>query len=99
VAEPDPAIRVADAPARNRYEIYFGDELAGFATYHRAGGVTTMIHTEIDDAFEHHGLGGILARAALDDIRARGERVRPDCPFVRGYIERHPEYADLVATR
>ena len=53
-------------------------------------------HTEIDDAFEGRGLGSILIRAALDAARGRGLAVRPDCPFVRGYIARHSEYLDLV---
>jgi predicted GNAT family acetyltransferase len=55
-----------------------------------------FVHTEIDDAFEGRGLGSILVRAALDAARSRGLAVRPDCPFVRGYIARHPEYLDLV---
>jgi uncharacterized protein len=43
------------------------------------------------------GLGGQLARAALDDVRGRGLAVRPDCPFIRSWIAKHPDYADLVA--
>jgi uncharacterized protein len=35
-------------------------------------------------------------RGALDDMRARGLKVAPVCPFVAAYIRRHPEYADLV---
>ncbi|GAA3480437.1 hypothetical protein GCM10018966_049670 [Streptomyces yanii] len=42
------------------------------------------------------GLGGLLARGALDDARTRGLRVLPYCPFIRGWIGKHPEYADLV---
>ena len=43
------------------------------------------------------GLGSRLVQAALDDVRGKGERVVPLCSFVRGWIERHPDYADLVA--
>jgi len=54
-------------------------------------------HTEIDDASEGRGLGSTLVRAALDDARRRGLSVRPDCPFVRAYVARHPDdYLDLV---
>lgn len=53
-------------------------------------------HTEVDPAYEGQGLGGTLVRQALDDVRARGRRIVPLCPFVRGYIQRHPEYDDLV---
>ena len=72
-------------------------ERGGYAAYRRMGDVVVFTHTEIDDAFEGHGLGGRLVGAALDTVRAAGEQVRPQCPFVKSYIERHPEYADLVA--
>ena len=54
------------------------------------------MHTEIDPAFEGKGLGSALARGALDAERTRGEPIVPLCPFIRQYIDRHPEYADLV---
>ncbi|HEY0400428.1 MAG TPA: GNAT family N-acetyltransferase, partial [Blastococcus sp.] len=54
-------------------------------------------HTEVDPDAGQDGLGSTLVRAALDDVRGRGGSVVPQCSFVRGWIERHPEYADLVA--
>jgi predicted GNAT family acetyltransferase len=87
---------VVDNPQELRYEIRVGDELAGFSTYARLHGVITFIHTEIDPAYEGQGLGTTLARAVLDAARAAGLRVRPRCPFIRAFIERHAEYADLV---
>ena len=54
-------------------------------------------HTEVFDAFEGKGVGSALARGALDAVRADGTRqVLPRCPFIRGWIERHPDYQDLV---
>jgi len=53
-------------------------------------------HTEIDPEFEGKGLGSQLARGALDAVRAEGSRVVPLCPFMAGYIERHPDYQALV---
>ena len=41
-------------------------------------------------------IGSAIVRFALEDTRARGLKVRPTCWFVRGFIERHPEYADLL---
>ena len=92
-----PEIQVADNWDRSRYEIVVDGELAGFSTYKTNEDVITIIHTEIDDAFEGHGLGGRLARGLLDDIRARGQHVIAKCPFVAKYIREHPEYDDLVA--
>ena len=88
---------VADAPERSRFEISVDGALAGFALYRLRPGQIRFVHTEVDDAYAGQGLGGKLARAALDDARARGLAVRPDCPFIRRWIEKHPYYADLVA--
>ena len=89
---------VLDVPDRSRFEIHADGRLAGFTQYRlKDPALIVFIHTEIDDAFEGRGLGSTLARAALDAARARGLAVRPDCPFVRGYIARHPDtYLDLV---
>ncbi|NUP30540.1 MAG: N-acetyltransferase [Streptomycetaceae bacterium] len=91
--------RVVDNPEQSRFEIYAGEsaaELAGFAEYHLHAEEIAFIHTEIDPRFGGQGLGGKLAQAALDEARARGLRVLPYCPFIRGWIRKHPEYVDLV---
>jgi predicted GNAT family acetyltransferase len=89
---------VRDVPDRSRFEIDVDGRLAGFAQYHRKdAGLLVFTHTEIDDAYGGSGLGSILVRAALDTARSRGLAVRPDCPFVRAYVARHPDaYLDLV---
>ena len=87
---------VTDVPERHRFEIVVDGERAGLAGYRAAPGRITFTHTEIDDAFEGRGLGSTLVRAALDTARERGLAVRPECPFVRSYIARHPDYVDLV---
>ena len=87
---------VADVPDAHRYEIRLGGDVAGFAVYHRRGGRAYFVHTKIDPAYEGKGLGSALARGALDAERALGEPVVPLCPFIRSYIDRHPDYADLV---
>jgi hypothetical protein len=92
---------VTDNPAESRYELHAGGELAGFVTYHirHGGAVINLIHTEVDPKFQGAGLAGELARATLDDIRARHLHVLPSCPYIRSWIARHPDYADLVAER
>jgi predicted GNAT family acetyltransferase len=56
-----------------------------------------LVHTEIDPALEGQGLGDRLVAGALDDLRAHGRKLVPLCPFVRAYLRRHPDQADLVA--
>jgi uncharacterized protein len=87
---------VVDNPTSNRFEVLVNGTAAGFARYVRTDGRVSFTHTEIDSRFEGRGLGSILARGALDSARAQGASVLPFCPFIRGYIQRHPEYADLV---
>jgi predicted GNAT family acetyltransferase len=53
-------------------------------------------HTEVPDAMQGKGAGGELARAGLEYARRHNLRVVPQCPFVSAYIQRHPEFADLV---
>ncbi|MFI6578176.1 GNAT family N-acetyltransferase [Nocardiopsis sp. NPDC050513] len=90
------ATEVTDAPDRRRYEIRVDGETAGFSEYVRTGDLVTFTHTEITPSHEGEGLGGTLVRAALDDVRSQGLSVLPLCPFVKVWIARHREYADLV---
>jgi predicted GNAT family acetyltransferase len=92
----EPTVR--DVPEASRYEIRDGEQLLGHADYQRDGDTVVFIHTEVDQDSGRSGLGGTLVRAALDDVRGRGGSVVAQCSFVRGWIARHPEYADLLAT-
>lgn len=93
-------VEVRNNPAQNRYEAWIGEELVGFAEYGMGPSTVVFIHTEVAPQFEGRGVGGALAKGALEDIRAGGEYdVIPLCPFIKGYLEKHPEYADLVHHR
>ncbi|MCU1487081.1 MAG: GCN5-related N-acetyltransferase [Actinomycetia bacterium] len=87
---------VVDEPARSRYELRVGDEVVGFVSYQRHGDLVDLVHTEIEDGHEGEGLGSALASGVLDDLRRRGLHVRPSCPFIAGWIAKHPDYDDLV---
>lgn len=87
---------ITDNAGKSRYEIRLDGELAGFAEYERGEGAVIFTHTEVDSAFEGKGVGGSLARGALDDVRAKGLSVVPLCPFIKKWIGKHPDYQDLV---
>ncbi len=89
---------VRDAAERSRWEIERDGEVVGFADYRIAGDVVAMPHVEVRPDLRGGSIGSELVRGAIDDVRARGLRVRPLCPFVVAYVRRHPEYRDLVAT-
>jgi uncharacterized protein len=88
--------RVVDNPSRRRYELWVGEALAGVILYRTRPGALALVHTQVFAGFEGGGLGATLVAGALDDIRDRGLQVVPICPFVRSYLERHPQYGDLV---
>jgi uncharacterized protein len=84
-------------PAEHRYEAHLDRELAGFAAYELTDKLVIFTHTEVDPTFEGKGVGSALARFALDDVRATGtHRVLALCPFIKGWIGKHPEYEDLL---
>ncbi len=89
-------ISITDNPGAKRYEIWVGDELAGFLQYRLRQESIELVHTEIGEEFEGRGLGSRLISFALDDARDRSLAVLPFCPFVNDYVRRHREYVKLV---
>jgi predicted GNAT family acetyltransferase len=88
---------VADVPTRQRFEIRTGDQLAGFTEYRRSGRLIAFLHTEVASEFEGHGVASRLISTALDTAHSQQLSVLPFCPFVRGYIAKHPDaYLELV---
>jgi len=90
---------IVDNLGTDRYEVLVGGEAVGFVEYRREPGRIDFLHTEISQGYEGRGLAGRLARSALDDARSRGVEVTVSCPFMTGYVQRHPEYADLAVPR
>ncbi len=92
----DARVDVTDAPERERYEISVDGTLAGFALYKLRPGLIAFIHTQIDERFQGRGLADRLIAYALADARRRELQVLPFCPFVKAFLERHPESVPLV---
>ena len=90
------AATVVHDPGESRYEIQVDGVRAGFAHYRSPPDALVFDHTEVDDAYEGQGLGSQLAREALDDVRATGGKVVAECPFIKGWIEQHAGYQDLL---
>lgn len=86
---------VRDNRDASRYEITMDGETA-FLSYERRESSIVLVHTEVPQSLRDHGLGGILARHALDAARAEENRVIVQCPFVQAWLRRHPEYSDIV---
>lgn len=87
---------VRENQEKNRFEIWVDDEIAGFTEHRGLGSVVSLVHTEIGERFGGQGLATQLIRQTLDDLRERDSQVLPICPFVKAFIEKHPDYLDLV---
>lgn len=92
-------ISVFDRPEQNRYEVTSAGTLAGFLTYRAGAGRLDLVHTEILPEYEGQGLAAQLVARALDDVRPSGRRIVPSCSYVAKFVQRHPQYEDLVAPR
>ena len=92
-------LTLAEEPVATRFTAYDGETMAGFVEYIRTdAGLIVFTHTEVDRAYEGKGVGSTLARHVLDVARARHLKVLPICPFISGWITRHPEYRDVLYT-
>lgn len=88
---------VTHNPAKNRYEIHVDGTFAGFSQAFEDGDIVTFPHTVIFDEFEGQGLASQLVTGALDDVRERGKLILVPCPYVSRFVDKHPEYKDLLA--
>ncbi len=90
-------MEITDDVARHRYLALIDGAEAGVLIYRdRGADRRVLVHTEVDPAYEGRGVGGALARFALEDLRGRGWGAVAMCPFVQGWLQRHPEQADVV---
>jgi uncharacterized protein len=90
-------IDVSHDEAGNRFVMQAGEETVGLIEYRRDGDVFDLHHTEIVPEGQGQGLGTVLVRDVLDDLRDQGHRIQPTCPFVARFVDDHENYADLVA--
>jgi uncharacterized protein len=82
--------------AAQRFELLV-DGARALLTYRRLPDHIVLLHTEVPQPFEGHGLAARLSRSALDFARANHLQVVPLCPYVSSFIRKNPEYQDLLA--
>lgn len=81
---------------QTRFEIWVGDEMAGFTEYRPRPDLRAFVHTEIQDKFGGRGLAMQVIREALNTTKADGLGLLPYCPAVRKFLTKNPEYVELV---
>ncbi|TNM26368.1 GNAT family N-acetyltransferase [Streptomyces sedi] len=89
---------VRDNSQLGRFEAWMDGEFAGYADYAREEGRVVYPHTEVRVGYEGRGVGGALATEAMEDAERRELRVVASCPFIAGWLTKHPEYQHLEET-
>jgi uncharacterized protein len=86
---------VRDNKALSRFELDVDSGLA-FANYRLTPSAVIITHTETPRALRGQGIASRLVEGALALIRADGRKVIAGCGFVVDYLNKHPEYQDMV---
>jgi len=90
-------ITVVDNESAHRFEARTPDgTVVGVVTYLPRADHLVLVHTEVQQEYDGQGIGSALVRQVLDRVRAAGQHIVPQCPFIASYLRRHPEYSDLV---
>jgi len=84
--------------AQRRFELRVGDALC-LIDYRRAPGKLVIYHTEVPQPLERRGFAARMTRAALDFARSENLQVEPRCPYTAAFMQKNPEFADLLAPR
>ena len=81
--------------ATNQYEFHI-DGFIPRIVYQKSEDKISLIHTEVPLALGGKGIANQLVKKVLEDIQQKGFKLVPLCPFVKKYIQRHPEWTSLV---
>jgi uncharacterized protein len=94
--ESEPELAFIDNRERGRYQALLDGRPIAFSEYETEPGRIVFTHTVVRPEYEGRGVGSRLAKFAINDVRDRGLRITPICPFIRAYVRRHHEYDAIV---
>lgn len=78
-----------------RFELERDGQIA-YLDYSLSGDVLALIHIEVPESLRHQGIASELARSALEWARENHKKVDLICPSVASYVEKHPEFSDVL---
>ncbi len=81
---------------QNRFEVEI-DGMLSMVNYTDRDGVLLVTHTGVPNELRNKGIAAEMTKALLEYVREKGYKVHPVCPYTRSYVERHPEYNDILA--
>lgn len=85
-----------DNSPENRYEFRIGEEIAKIEYIKTKNNEIYLTHTEVPVSLEGRGIGSQLIEKTLQNIELQELRLVPLCPFVAGYIQKHPDWRRIV---
>ena len=91
------SLELTHNPATQRYEAKLEGKVIAFIEYRDTSSVRSLTHTKVNDNLEGQGISSQLVKFALEEIKSSDSGLVPMCPFVAAYVQRHREYAELVA--
>jgi predicted GNAT family acetyltransferase len=83
-------IAVRDVPEQGQYVVSVDGADVGVARYVESGTVRTFTHTEVDPSMQGTGVGSVLVREAVRDVRRRDLQLIALCPYVKAWLKKHP---------
>ncbi len=81
----------------NCYQLRLDGRVIGRVSYTLREPYLVLQDTEIDDEFSGRGLAGLLATEVFIDLRHRGQQAVVRCPYLRRWLRRNPDFADVAA--
>ena len=93
----NPTESVVNNQEKHRFEVVNGSQVSKLVYEMRGEDMIDLVHTEVPEDLRDQGIGKSLVTAALEYARDNGLMAIPSCPFVASYVQRHPEWNDVVA--
>ena len=86
-----------DRPSGGRYVAHVDGKPDAEMTFSKAGEKILIIdHTGVPDELGGMGVGKALVEYLVHDVRARGLKVVPLCPFTNATLRKRPEWQVIL---
>ena len=90
------AYKLTDNKDKKQYEFHIEGFTPKIEYIKNNNGEIYLTHTEVPDQLGGRGIGSELVKQVLENIEKQGLRLVPLCPFVAGYIQKHPDWKRIV---
>jgi predicted GNAT family acetyltransferase len=82
--------------SESQFELHLNNGLA-FLEYYREGNKIFLTHTEVPEQLRGKGIAAELVKHTLQYCRQNNLIVVPACAYVAKYIDKNPEWRDILS--